>query len=76
MEAWRDSFLNMIRGQKSKGGRPRRPDDPTHVHVRLAGELRAWLKQQAEHERRAEGLVIEDALAAYRQRVARRKGRS
>ena len=67
--------MNMIRGQKNKGGRPRRPDDPIHVHVRLAGELRAWLKHQAEREERAEGLVIEDALAAYRRRVARRKGR-
>lgn len=67
--------MNMIRGKKNKGGRPPRPDDPTHVHVRLAGELRAWLKRQAELEGRAEGLLIEDALAAYRRRAARRKGR-
>jgi hypothetical protein len=56
------------RKKSPKLGRPPRPDDPVRIDTRIAGELRAWLKRRAEHEGRAEGAIIEDALRAYRRR--------
>ena len=52
-----------------KTGRPPRADNPVRIDTRMAGELRVWLKRQAEREGRSEGAIIEDALWAYRKRA-------